>query len=338
MRLRISLLMHSSKIVRGPVNRKKKDQAQGVNDPTAAVVYVRVSTDRQIENTSLDSQERACKDFCHKHGWKVTKLFREEGASAKTAERPRFQEMLRYCKEARPRPSYVVFYAVDRFARDSHDHHVVKRHLASVGVLLRSATQSLGESPTEALMEGLLSEFAQFDNAVRAERSTNGMKARLSSGSWPFRAPLGYMNAKTATGKTLVLDPERAPHVREAFNRFATGLHTKGEVREYVNDMGLRTRSGAKVSPETFRRLLENPIYTGVLNVDAWGGEHVASFEPLVSRNTFSRVQQILQGLRPHVIPNQRNHPDFPLRAFVRCGGCNKPVSATYSTGNTGER
>jgi site-specific DNA recombinase len=315
------------------VKRKKKQEAKGFNDPSAAVVYIRVSSDRQIENTSLDGQERACKDFCHKHGWKVTKLFREEGESAKTAERPRFQEMLRYCKAATPRPSFVVFYAVDRFARSAHDHHVVKRHLASVGVLLRSATQPLGESPTEALMEGLLSQFAQFDNAVRAERSTNGMKARLSSGSWPFKAPIGYMNAKTASGKTLVPDAERAPHVREAFIRFATGLYTKGEVREHVTIMGLRTRSGAKVSPETFRRLLENPIYTGVLNVETWEGEHVACFDPLVDRETFNHVQHILKGLRPHIIPNQRNHPGFPLRAFVRCGGCDKPVTAGYSTG-----
>jgi DNA invertase Pin-like site-specific DNA recombinase len=291
---------------------KNKQEAHSFNDPSAAVVYVRVSTDRQVDNTSLDGQERACKDFCHKHGWKVTKLYREEGASAKTAERPLFQKMLRYCKEAKPRPSYVVFYAVDRFARDSHDHHVVKRHLASAGVLLRSATQPLGESPTEALMEGLLSQFAQFDNAVRAERATNGMKARLSSGSWPFRAPLGYKNAKTATGKTLVPDPDRAPQVREAFTRFATGLHTKGEVREYVNDMGLRIRSGAKVSPETFRRLLENPIYTGVLNVEAWGMSRLRAacgsrdFQSSAAHPPWSEAARHPQSTQPPRLPPPR--------------------------------
>jgi site-specific DNA recombinase len=316
------------------MKRKKKQETKGFNDPNAAVVYIRVSDDRQVDNTSLDGQERACKDFCHNHGWKVTKLFREEGESAKTAERPRLMEMLRYCKAATPRPSFVVFYAVDRFARSAHDHQVVKRHLASVGVLLRSATQPLGESPADALMEGMLSHFAQFDNAVRAERSSNGMKARLNSGSWPFKAPIGYLNATTATGKTLVPDPDRAPHVREAFSRFATGLYTKGQVRERVTVAGLRTRrSGAKVSAETFRRLLENPIYTGVLTVGAWEGEHAASFDPLVDRETFNRVQHILKGLRPQLIPNQRNHPGFPLRAFVRCGGCNRPVTAGYSTG-----
>jgi hypothetical protein len=45
-----------------------------------------------------------------------------------------------------------------------------------------------------------------------------------------------------------------------AFERFAKGLHTKGEVRKYVNDLGLRTRSGARVPTETIRRMLENPL------------------------------------------------------------------------------
>lgn len=113
------------------VRHKRAKQQSFFNDPNGAVVYVRVSSDRQVDNTSLDSQERACRAYCQSQGWKVVRLFREEGASAKTAERPRFQEMLRYCKEARPRPSFLVVYAVDRFARDTYDHHIVKRHLAS---------------------------------------------------------------------------------------------------------------------------------------------------------------------------------------------------------------
>jgi site-specific DNA recombinase len=276
----------------------------------------------------------ACRAYCESKGWKVVRFFREEGVSAKTTERPRFQEMLRYCKETSPRPSFVVVYAVDRFARDTHDHHIAKRHLASLGVLLRSATQPLGESPAEALMEGLLSQFAQFDNAIRAERSTAGMKARLQSGAWTFKVPIGYLSSRSSTGaKTLIPDPERAPFIRIAFERFATGLYSKGEVRDYVNDLGLRTRAGAKVPTETFRRMLENLIYAGTIAVDAWSQEHAANFPALVDRGTFAKVQTILAGKHPHIVANQRNHPAFPLRAFVRCAGCNRSLTASFSTG-----
>jgi hypothetical protein len=35
--------------------RRKSQKRQSFNDPSSAVVYVRVSSDRQVDNTSLDS-------------------------------------------------------------------------------------------------------------------------------------------------------------------------------------------------------------------------------------------------------------------------------------------
>lgn len=49
-----------------------------------AVVYIRVSTDRQVvEGASLQTQERDCYSMCERNGWEVVRLFREEGESAK---------------------------------------------------------------------------------------------------------------------------------------------------------------------------------------------------------------------------------------------------------------
>jgi hypothetical protein len=41
-------------------------------------------------------------------------------------------------------------------------------------------------------------------------------------------------------------------------------------------------------------------------------------FEPLISEDLFYRVQAVLAGRVPSTTPQQRAHPDFPLRAFVR--------------------
>ena len=65
-------------------------------------------------------------------------------------------------------------------------------------------------------MEGVLAAFAQFDNDVRSDRTRAGMRAALELGRWTFLAPLGYMNAPRAMGKSLIPDPERAPLVRRA--------------------------------------------------------------------------------------------------------------------------
>src|SRR2546428_11054619 len=99
----------------------------------------------------------------------------------------------------------------------------------SFGISLRSATEPIDDTSTGKLMEGVLAAFAQFDNDVRSDRTRAGMRAALELGRWVFLAPLGYMNTPRAMGKSLILDPERAPLVRRAFQDFATGRFTKQE-------------------------------------------------------------------------------------------------------------
>jgi hypothetical protein len=104
---------------------------------------------------------------------------------------------------------------------------------------------------------------------------------------------------------------------------------------ERLNIAALLTAGHAAVGPG---RDMDSQSWMDIRVKGAWAGEHVASFQPLVDRETFNRVQHILKDLRPHVVPNQRKHPDFPLRAFVRCQTCGKPVTAGYSTGKSGDK
>ena len=111
-----------------------------------AVIYCRVSTKDQVENFSLGTQGKSCRDYCAKHGFAVDKEFVEEGESAKTANRTQFQKMLAYCRENKGRVKWVVVYAVSRFARSVHDHAQTRAHLASLGISLRSVTEHFDES------------------------------------------------------------------------------------------------------------------------------------------------------------------------------------------------
>jgi site-specific DNA recombinase len=74
-----------------------------------------------------------------------------------------------------------------------------------------------------------------------------------------------------------------------------------------------------------------------LLGVKKWGMSSIqASFEPLVGIDTFDRVQDVLTGRRKTITPRQRNRSEFPLRHFVRCGYCHKPLTASRSTGKMG--
>jgi hypothetical protein len=161
------------------------------------------------------------------------------------------------------------------------------------------------------------------------------MRAALELGRWTFLAPLGYMNAPRAMGKSLIPDPERAPLVRRAFQDFATGRFTKEEVRKAVTALGLKTRRGQPVPSQTFDGMLRNRVYIAQVAVPDYGVSTRGDFESLVSEKVFYRVQAILDGRLEITAPRQRNDTDFPLRGYVRCRACGKPLTASWSKGRS---
>jgi site-specific DNA recombinase len=83
-----------------------------------AVIYIRVSTKEQTENLSLPTQLRACEEYCRREGYEVLERFREEGESAKTADRPQLQGLLKYCRTHKGKVHFVVVFNLTRFARE----------------------------------------------------------------------------------------------------------------------------------------------------------------------------------------------------------------------------
>ncbi len=301
-----------------------------------AVIYCRVSTKDQVQNLSLPTQQKACIEYCEREGYAVSEIFVEEGESAKTANRPEFQKMLKYCHKNRGKVQTVVVYALTRFSRNTHDHAEVRALLLGLGVTLRSVTEPIEDTSTGRLMEGVLASFSQFDNDVRAERTVAGMKSALQSGRWTFKAPLGYLNVQSPqNGKTIVHDPDKAPLIRQAFELYATGLYTKEQVLKKVTALGLKTQTGKKLHSQAFNKLLRKPIYAGLLAVNKWESFKQGNFEPIVSRDLFDKVQALITGKKTAITPHKRNHEDFPLRHFTLCETCGRPLTGSWSRGRT---
>ncbi len=298
-----------------------------------AVIYCRVSTLEQTENYSLSTQEKSCREYCQGRGLTVDKVFIESGQSAKTIKRTEFSKMLIYCFEHKTRIRSVIVLNVSRFSRSVHDHLNVRTKLRSAGIELRSVTEPFDDTSTGKLTESMLATFAQFDNDVRSERTVLGMKAALESKQWPFRAPLGYLRRTNPSEPSIVHDPIKGPLVRKAFEMFAEGTHTMRQVLEHVTKLGLTTSAGKKINLQTFVLTLRRPIYAGIMTVEKWTGMKPmkGDFVPLVSEDTFQKVQQILSGRAGPRKQHVRSNPDFPLRHFVRCGCCEKPLTGSWS-------
>jgi site-specific DNA recombinase len=309
----------------------------GFSSAKRAVIYCRVSTKDQLQNLSLPTQQKTCGEYCQRNGYDVAEVFVEKGDSAKTADRTELKKLLAYCRRNKGHIGAVVVYSLNRFARELYDHHVLRLQLATLGITLRSATEPIDDSSAGKLMEGIIASMAQFDNDVRSERTVAGMKARLERGGWTFPPPLGYLKGRDTNGrKTIVPDPDRASLITQAFEMYATGLYSKQQVLETVRRLDLTAKSGKRVSAQTFNALLSKPIYAGILAVPAWGIRQPGNIIPLVAKETFDTVQALLSGKRPMVKAHERNNPDFPLRHFVRCGRCDRPLTGSWSKGRNG--
>ncbi len=304
--------------------------------PDIAAIYCRVSTKEQALNESLGSQKKECFRYCQSNGMEVGPIFVDEGESAKTAARPQFQAMLKYCRENKDKVRYVIVYSLSRFSRNTQDHLVIRGLLAGWGISLRSVSEAIDDSSTGKLMETILAGFAQFDNDVKAERTKLGMKATIQGGRWPWNARLGFLRNKAPKGQANVIpDPERAPLVKKAFELVATGLYTRPQVLKMVNDMGLRTVKGNPVGLQTFEDMLRCSLYAGIMKSALVENPEKGSFEPIISVELFEKVQAVLDGRKHQITPYQRNHPDFPLRQFTHCAICNHPLTGSWSKGRS---
>ena len=299
-----------------------------------AVIYVRVSTAEQVDNYSLDSQEKACRAYCAREGFTVARVFREEGASAKTIARPQLEEALQYCAENAEYLDFLVVYRVDRLARQVLDHQTIRMTLLRYDIKLRAVQETFDSSASGKFMENVVAAMAQFDNDLRAARTIEGMKEGLSRGRWQWVAPIGYARPLTEKKRSpsLVPDPETAPLIVRAFELAASGTETRRSILDKVTTLGLRRR-GKPLSLQAVGTMLRNPIYKGRVVSDSFGIDAEGDFEPLVSADLFHAAQAALDRRGRPKEQRRWDHPDFPLRRFARCGLCNSPLTGSWSRG-----
>jgi hypothetical protein len=98
----------------------------------------------------------------------------------------------------------------------------------------------------------------------------------------------------------------------------------------------LTNRRGRPLTSQAIGVLLRNQLYAGIVDVPEYGvrGKR-GDFEPLISEDLVYRVHAVLSGRVPSTTPQQRAHPDFPLRAFVRCESCGRGLTGSWSKGRS---
>ena len=310
-----------------------------------AIIYTRVSSDEQVEGTSLDFQREDCLRYAQNKGMAVVAMFEERGESAKFADRPQLQELMRQCAARKRKIDALIVWKLDRLSRNQMDYYYIKRTLSEQGIAIHSATEASLDGPdslSSRVYETFTALQAEIDNCIRRERVIRGMAAKVEAGIYPWQPPLGYLCGRSRARGLKKLapdepDPERFALVQRLFRTcLDEGICSTAELARLGNAWGLRTLNGKRLYNQQVDRILCNKYYAGIIANPWTGEEFAAKHKAMLTAAEFEEVQHLRSG-KPR--PKKRRaaeHPDFPLRRTVRCASCRGPLTGSWSRGNGG--
>ena len=293
-----------------------------------AVIYARYSTDSQREE-SIEGQIRECTAYAEKNGFTVVKHYIDRAVSAKTDNRPQFQQMIK--DSDKKLFDIVLVWKLDRFARNRYDSARYKTQLKKNGVKLVSATEVISEGPEGIILESVLEGYAEYYSADLSEKVIRGMTENALKGKFTGGAiPFGYIiNAD----HRFEIDPLTAPFVAETFQRYNDG-QTMREIRDWLNEKGVKNQRGGPMTFNTIQHMLNNLRYVeklkyrDILIPDA--------IPPIVSVELFDDVQEKI-AKNKKAPARRKAEDDYLLTTKLYCGYCGALMFGESGVSHTGK-
>ncbi len=289
-----------------------------------AVIYARVSSEEQKkEGFSIEAQLDLLHEYASKNHIEVVKEF-TEAETAKQTGRQKFAEMLKFLKKSKD-VNAILVEKTDRLYRNFRDYVDVDDSKFEIH-LVKENEIITPDSPSHAkLVHGLKVLLAKnFIDNLREETQKGRLK-KASNGLFIGQVPYGY---KKLDKNTTVIDEEKAPFVRRAFELYATGISLE-RVKEQLFEEGfLYQPAHKKISKGQLGKMLQNINYLGVLKFKdvIYDGQH----PPMISQELFDKAQL---SFRKDNKPLYRDEHNFALAGFMTCAKCGCAITAEIKKG-----
>lgn len=252
------------------------------------VLYARVSSkEQEQEGYSIQAQLTLLREYAAQERLDILQEF-VDVETAKIAGRHSFNAMLAFLKK-QPACRTLIVEKTDRLYRNlkdwvTIDDYGLEIHFPKENVIIGPDSRS-----SEKFLHGIKVLMAKNYVENLGEEASKGMREKAKSGIWPSFAPTGYQNVQGSDGKrTIAPHPTEAPVVRQIFDWFETGEYTLQTIAEKLRTEGIPF-GARKINVSSIHVVLRNRIYTGEFE---WKGVlYQGSFEPLISKDTWERVQ-----------------------------------------------
>ena len=293
-----------------------------------AVIYARYSSDNQREE-SIEGQIRECTAYAEKNGFTVVKHYIDRAISAKTDNRPEFQQMIK--DSDKKLFDIVLVWKLDRFARNRYDSARYKTQLKKNGVKLMSATEIISEGPEGIILESVLEGYAEYYSADLAEKVVRGqteniLKGRCNGG----RGTFGYT---LDSERKFHIDPLASSFVLESFKKYDEGSTMK-EIRDWLNENGIKNPVGGAFTYNSVEHMLKNRRYIGELKFrDVVVPDAIP---PIIPLELFEDVQEKI-AKNKKAPARRKAEDDYLLTTKLHCGYCGALMFGESGTSRTGE-
>ncbi len=297
-------------------------------------------TKPQIDGTSLEFQEEACKKYCESNNIEIVKIFQEKGEGAKDLSLNNRQEFLRaleFCRKNRNQIHAFVVLRVNRFVRNTEDHFAVRKILLSYGTTLHSVTEPIGNKPSEKFIGTVLAGATEYENAIRKQQCTDSMSQKINQGLWPWKSPIGYKCGQFKKRGLKKIEPDNPDKqvfliIQKALKEYAKGIYSQADLAKLLDKWGLKAIRGKKTAPQLVDRMLGKYLkfYAGIL-VNPWTKEEIAGLhKPMIKKEELYKIWLARSG-KANKAKHQRYNPNFPLRRTVICATCGELLTGSLS-------
>ncbi len=304
-----------------------------------AILYARISTHNQRDNTSIDNQLDQCRNYAMQNGYEIVQEISEQGSGAYSA-RAGLETAKRLGKEGLA--DCIIVYKMDRFMRGDDaesdpgiDAAITERELNRCGLEVIYLDLPNKDSESYAWVKAIKRIVASVERATIQERMETGKRIVLEQGKPAHggRCPLGYK--RNEAGYFEIVESE-AEAVRLIFKMFAVDDINTPSITDHLRENNIpgyrgSTRWGDWIVDDILQREIYIGRYAQVRHTTvpdsslANGHRRVrlpksewiyVSVPPIIERDIWERAQEKLRNRRGKI---SRKVCDYPLTGRVKC-------------------
>jgi site-specific DNA recombinase len=292
--------------------------------------FARVSSREQaVEGHSLETQEEAIRAYAERNGGDMVRFWIIAETASKRQKRTTFQEIVSYAKKHAKQLDGMLFFKIDRAARNLADFVTLEQIENEFDLPFISVTQPMQNNAAGRLGRRMMGVIAAHFAEDLAETVSRGLAKRADRGYFVGHTPYGYKNVRKDGQRVVEVDPVAGPKVTRMFHLYAYDCHTLQSLQDKLCEEGVEyLPSKPRIPKSKLAYLLQDRSYIGELRFNGgWktGGKH----PPLVDQQTWLRVQAILGN------KVCRSHSMTYASGLIQCAHCKHLITGELKTKQT---